>query len=265
MQDDSVVRLKLVLAYTGARFKGWQIQARKRGAPERTVQGVVEEALSRIAGAPLRVYGAGRTDAGVHALGQTAHVDAPVKPHVDWAKALNGLLPKDVAVLDVEEASRDFHARFSAKSKIYTYSLWLTRRYVLPQRRAFVWPVEGLDLAAMDEAATRFVGEHDFAAFQNVGTEVSSTVRTVSYFGRAAEHPGFDAACIGGGPQELVYSIQADGFLKQMVRNIMGCLVAVGRGKLAPHQVDALLQGKDRTLAPPTAPPQGLTMARVLY
>jgi len=259
MQDDSI-RLQLTLAYIGTNFSGWQIQARQRADRERTVQESLELAFGRLLDRPVRVHGASRTDAGVHALGQVAHVDVPAsKMRIDWQKACNALLPPDIAVLDVRQAAPGFHARFHAQYKYYTYSLWLTRRYVLPQRRAFVWPVGPLDLEAMDRAASYLVGERDFKCFQNQGTEVASTVRTLMSVQRVP------AECQAAASVEVVYRFQGDGFLKQQVRNMVGCLVFVGQGKIAPEAVAELLDGRDRCLAPPAAAARGLTLERVVY
>ena len=256
------VRLKLVLAYVGTRFSGWQIQGGAQEKTSRTVQGCLEKAVAAIVGKPVRVHGAGRTDAGVHALGQVAHFDIPKeKASIDWQLALNGLLPGDVRVLEAGEVDPDFHARFSAQSKIYTYNLWLTRRFVLPQRSRAVWVTGPLDLDAMARGAALFLGERDFAAFQNQGTEVKSTVRKmydISYSFRHTEPRAQEGL-------EVEWTLHASGFLKQMARNIMGCLVAVGKGKIPAEDIKVLLEKKDRTMAPATAPPQGLTMCQVLY
>ncbi|MBN2139662.1 MAG: tRNA pseudouridine(38-40) synthase TruA [Desulfovibrionaceae bacterium] len=246
-----MVRLKLVLAYDGAGFCGWQYQ---KGA--RTVQDELERAASRITGRAVRVHGAGRTDSGVHALGQVAHLDVPASlAHIPWARALNGLLPRDLSVVSAGPVGPDFHARFDARSKTYSYTLWTEPEYVYPQRRGYVWACGPLDLAAMDAAAAHFPGRRDFKAFQNAGTEVRSTVRTVMDLSRS---PGWF------GP-EVVWRITADGFLKQMARNIVGCLVACGKGKVPPDSVRSLLDEKDRTLAPGTAPARGLCLERVDY
>ena len=244
-------RLKLTLAYVGTRFAGWQIQPGCR-----TVQGELESVLARMLDEPVRVGMAARTDSGVHALGQVVHLDVPEsKMHIPWRKALNSLLPTDVCVTDVEVVEPDFHARFSASSKIYAYTIWTEFEFILPQRRQYVWRMAGLDHAAMDEAMRHFVGRHDFKSFQNVGTPVRDTRRTVTRFWREP----------GPNEWEIVYRIQADGFLKQMVRNIIGCIVAVGRGKLAPGDIPALLDARDRSLAPETAPSWGLCLERVFY
>ncbi len=251
-----MVRLKLILAYSGTHFHGWQIQEYKTLNRPRTVQECVEDAAAHILGHPVRVQGAGRTDSGVHAQGQVAHLDIPdEKSDLDWQTALNANLPHDVAVLDAECVSPDFHARFQVREKLYVYSLWLSRRYVLPQRRDFVWPVGPVDIAAMDEAACLLTGTHDFAGFRNQGTETGTTVRTVLEISHTDP----------GDTLEMVWSFRAEGFLKQMVRNLMGCLVAVGKGKLEPNDVIAIFESKDRTTAPATAPAKGLTLQSVQY
>ncbi|MGE4299607.1 MAG: tRNA pseudouridine(38-40) synthase TruA [Desulfovibrionaceae bacterium] len=255
-----MARLKLIVAYQGTRFHGWQVQACAPGEEPRTVQGKLEKAFGVILGAPVRVHGSGRTDAGVHADGQVAHVDVPdARADMDWRRALNANLPRSIVVVEASRAADDFHAQNLAREKIYTYNLWLTRDFVLPKRRHFVWAVGPLDTAAMEAAAALLTGRHDFAAFRNMGTEVQTTVRTVHGIWR--EPTGYPAA---PGLEE-VWFFRADGFLKQMVRNLMGCLVAVGRGKLAPDAVAGILASCDRSLAPPTAPPQGLTLKQVFY
>lgn len=239
------------MAYDGSDFCGWQLQPGVR-----TVQGELEKAISRITGTPVRVHGSGRTDSGVHALDQNAHVDIPDnRSGVPWLRALNAILPEDVAVTEACYAADSFHSRYGALEKTYTYTLWLNRQFVIPQRRRYVWPCGDVDLELMDRAAEYFLGEHDFAAFQNTGTPVSDTVRTVHEFSR---HQGET-------PYECVYNIRGTGFLKQMVRNMMGCLVEIGRGKAEPHFVRSLLEGKDRKKAPATAPPQGLCLFAVAY
>ena len=244
-------RIRLTLAYVGTRYRGWQIQ--NNGM---TIQGVLEETLSRICEEPIRVHGSGRTDSGVHALGQVAHFDAPgAKARIPWQKALNSMLPDDIAVLDAREAGPEFHARFSVRSKRYSYTIWTEPGYVLPQRSPFVWPVRGIDLEAMDLAAAHLAGTHDFAAFQNAGTEIKGTVRTLQPIVRTK----------GMWPSEWVFVFQADGFLKQMVRNLMGLLVEIGRGGMGSADAQAILNGLDRRRAPATAPPQGLCLDEVIY
>ncbi len=244
-------RIRLTVAYVGTRYHGWQIQ--KNGP---TIQEMLEDRLSRICAEQVRVHGSGRTDAGVHALGQVAHFDVPAsKVHIPWQKALNAMLPEDIAILDAREAEPDFHARFSVRSKRYAYTLWTRTNYVLPQRAPFVWAVRGLDFDAMGQAAELLHGTHDFAAFQNAGTEIKGTVRTLEPIVREP----------GQHPDEWVFHFQADGFLKQMVRNLMGLLVEAGRGALQPEDTQRILHGLDRRLAPATAPARGLTLVEVIY
>jgi tRNA pseudouridine38-40 synthase len=250
--QSEVVRIKLILAYDGTDFCGWQHQGGVR-----TVQSDVEAAIAKVVGEPVHVQGAGRTDSGVHALGQCAHFDIPARfARVPWDKALNSLLAPDVRVVDAAIAEPGFHAQFGARSKIYGYTLWHEGGYVNPLRRRFVWAVPGLDVPAMDEAAALLLGTHDFNAFRNLGTPLGSrgTVRTLA---RIWHEPG-------QGP-ETVWRFQAHGFLKQMVRNMMGCLVAVGRGKVTPQDVRCILEGRDRSKAPATAPARGLCMEQVFY
>lgn len=242
------VRLKLVLAYQGTDFAGWQLQPEGFG---RSVQGCVEEALARLAGTFVRLQGASRTDSGVHALAQTAHVDVPAsRVHLPWRRAMNAILPPDVTIISVERAPEGFHARACPAIKTYTYTFWHENGFLLPQRRAFVWPVGPLNFAAMETAAREFLGTHDFASFQNAGTQVANTVRAVDAIVRRE-------TCL---PHESVWAVTGGGFLKQMVRNIMGCLVEVGRGKANAQTVRSLLATKDRTLAPQTAPARGLCL-----
>lgn len=244
-------RLRLTMAYVGTRYQGWQIQPRGQ-----TIQGVLEACLERICATPVRVHGSGRTDAGVHALGQVAHCDIPdSKIHIPWQKALNALLPPDIAITQATLVDATFHARFSARSKRYSYTLWTEPGFTLPQRVPFVWPVRSLDTRAMQEAATLLQGRHDFASLQNAGTDTHTSVRTLTSITSA---PG---SILG----EYVWFFEADGFLKQMVRNIMGLLVSIGRHTLAPVDVPRILESCDRRVAPATAPPQGLCLEKVIY
>ncbi|GAB6037957.1 tRNA pseudouridine(38-40) synthase TruA [Fundidesulfovibrio butyratiphilus] len=245
---ESTFRLLMVVAYQGTDFAGWQYQPEGQG---RSVQACLEAALSKVAGRPVRAHGASRTDSGVHALHQVAHADLPLsRASVPWTKALNTLLPRDMAVVLTRRTPDDFHLRRAVACKTYAYTLWHAPDFTLPQRRPFVWAVGPLDFLAMEAAAAHLVGRHDFAAFQNTGTRVASTVRTVDSLIR---HPGQTTF-------ESVWRVRGHGFLKQMVRNIMGALVWVGRGKAEPDFVRSLLLTRDRTLAPATAPARGLCL-----
>ena len=241
--------LKIALSYDGTRFVGWQRQAEGE-----SIQGLLEDALARFDGGPVVAHGAGRTDAGVHALGQVA--SARVTFSHDSAtliRALNVHLPPEIRVLSVEDAPDDFHARFSASGKTYRYRIRNTP-VADPFDRAFSWHLpEPLSLDAMNRAAALLVGTHDFNAFRSVGNEPSTTVRTVT---RSVWQTG------GG---ILTYEIAGDGFLRHMVRAIVGTLVDVGRGWRQPEAISALLAAGVRADAGATAPPHGLFLVSVDY
>lgn len=255
-QSMDLMRLELRVAYKGTRFAGWQLQKQATSNSPKTIQGCLEEAFVAILGQPCRVQGAGRTDAGVHALAQGAHADVPLeKAGINWLAALNHHLPRDISVTMARPAAKDFHARFSAIGKTYSYHFWLERGWVLPQRRDYVWRLGRLDTDAMRVAAAHFVGEHDFKAFQNQGSEVKTTIRTVH---TAELIPSDDWP-------ELALRVSGSGFLKQMVRNMAGALAAVGQARIKPAEVVTLLESRDRTMAPATAPAKGLTLLDVAY
>jgi tRNA pseudouridine38-40 synthase len=241
---------KLTLSYDGTRFVGWQRQAQGE-----SIQGLLEAALALIEGAPVSVYGAGRTDAGVHALGQVASVqltsdhDAPT-----LGRALNAHLPPEVRVLGIEETHAEFHARFSARLKTYRY-LIRNAAIVSPFEHSYVWHIpEPLDMATMHHAAGLLVGTHDFAAFQSTGSNASSTLRTISRSELKEWSEGL-----------IAYEIAGDGFLRHMVRAIVGTLVEIGRGWRSSSNVTELLDCGTRAKAGPTAPPHGLFLVRVDY
>ena len=250
--------LRLTLAYDGTPFVGFQRQA--TGA---SIQGLLEDALAPLEGGPVTVHGAGRTDAGVHALGQVASV--AVSFTYDTAtirRALNVNLPVTLRVLEVEDAPEGFHARFSRGIKTYRYQIANTQ-VVSPFLEPFAWHVpDYLRVEAMAEAAAMLVGEHDFAAFQSAGATVTTTVRTitVSTLTRQAAVSG-DAAL----QDLLVYEVSGSGFLRHMVRAIAGTLVEVARGQRTPESMRRLLTGANRHDAGPTAPAAGLCLVRVDY
>ncbi|MCP4906725.1 MAG: tRNA pseudouridine(38-40) synthase TruA [bacterium] len=242
---------RLVLEYAGSAFEGWQIQSGQR--PSRTVQGVLGEALASITGSPGRIRGAGRTDAGVHAWGQVASVvvatDLPVEA---LARALNARLPADVAAVGCDEVPAGWDALRAARTKQYRYQIW---NGVLrsPLRAArWAWIREGLDVEAMAEAGQYFVGTHDFASMQAAGSDVKTTVRTIT-----------SLTIDGHSGGEIVLDVEGMGFLRHMVRNLAGTLVEIGRGRWPAARAQAILTCLDRSQAGPTAPAEGLTLVRV--
>lgn len=240
---------RLVVEYDGTDFAGWQRQA--GGA--RTVQGVLEEALAPLARGRVAVIGAGRTDAGVHAAGQVAHARAATRlaaPEL-W-RAWNARLPRDVAIRALAPAPADYHARRAARNKLYAYRLWTGAVRSPLRERYAVWQRPPLDVAALRAAAAALVGSHDFASFCAAGGDAHGTVRSI----RRAEWIG----ALGG---ELRFEIEGPGFLRHMVRNLVGSLLEVGRGRREPDWIAALLERGDRSLAGPTAPAPGLTLVRV--
>ena len=241
--------LKLIIAYDGTAFAGWQMQA-----SQRTVQGALEEALQPIEGTRVVVHAAGRTDAGVHAVGQVISLSLTSAITCDaLVRALNVRLDEDVRVLSAEEAPADFNARFDARQKTYHYAIY-NAPVVLPSLRHFVWHVpQPLDVTAMNEAASVLIGEHDFAAFQAAGSDVITTRREI----HASRVVSRDA--------EVRYEVAGTGFLRHMVRNIVGTLVEIGRSRRPVEDMARVLQSLDRAHASATAPPHGLTLARVDY
>ncbi len=248
-QVDGMRTLKLVLEYDGFEYYGWQAQD---DVP--TIQGTIEASLGKILGERVRVNGAGRTDARVHALGQVASFQCPSNIPTDaLQRALNSSLPRDMVVQDVQDVPTDFHARFSALSKVYAYRI-LNRPLRAPLRLRYAWHIpQPLDIAAVALAGTYLQGTHDFRSFQATGNEVKTTERTVTEL--TVTHEG----------EEIVISCAANGFLRHMVRNIVGTLVEVGRGARQPADIGHILDGRDRQLAGATAPAHGLYLVQVLY
>ena len=241
----------LKISYDGTAYGGFQIQ---KNAP--TIQGELERALAVIYKVPLRVIGAGRTDAGVHARGQVVHYTAPFKiPEERQPAALNVLLPQDIVVLRAALVAPAFHACFSATKKLYSYTL---DRALYPQvlLRRFTHHLPGVfDTAAVKKAAESLKGTHDFQAFRAAGSSARSTVRTL-YRVDLDEVPG---------RRLLIFTFEGSGFLYRMVRMLTGSLLRVGRGRLEPQAIAAALRGVRPDAAGPTAPPQGLCLEKVTY
>jgi tRNA pseudouridine38-40 synthase len=255
--------IKLTLAYDGTRYVGWQRQA--EGA---SIQGLLEDALAEIDGEVVPVVGAGRTDAGVHALGQVAsfHLRHPM-PVETLVRALNARLPEDVRALRAEEAEPGFHARYSARAKTYRYRLSIGAA-ADPFGWRFLWQVPTrLDQDAMRQALSTVVGRHDFASFQGAGSSVRTTVRTVTTARVLPAPSGSDGSLAAPalGAPVLHVEITADGFLRHMVRTIVGTVVEVGQGRRTPTDVAEALAARDRARAGPTAPARGLFLVGVDY
>jgi tRNA pseudouridine38-40 synthase len=246
-------RLKLIVAYDGAPFSGWQSQPNGNG-----VQDHLEKAFAQIAGSGLRVHGAGRTDAGVHALAQCAHVDLASKRYSSdrWRSALNGLLPRTIRILRCGFVAGSFHARFSATAKIYRYRIW-NAEVLPPLEEGRAWHVrEPLDFAAMSRVARLFLGRHDFASFAaNRGAPATDTVRTLRRLQLRRAGP------------LISMEMEGDGFLYKMARLMAGALVQVGLGKATAADLEARLRYPEKKLSQgrTVAPSGGLFLVRVRY
>lgn len=242
--------IRLLLEYDGTRYHGWQ-----RQADATTIQQTLEEALARLTGEKIALIGSGRTDAGVHALGQVANFRTnSAIPLKAFHQGLNSLLPRDIVVGEATEAPPEFHARKSARAKTYEYRI-LNRPTRSPLNRHYGWWIAPpLDLAAMARAAAALPGEHDFTAFRASGSDNINPVRRVLGAGWR-EDPG----------DWLGFTITATGFLRGMVRSLVGTMAEVGRGKAPPTRLAELLESRARHLAGPTAPPQGLYLVEVFY
>jgi tRNA pseudouridine38-40 synthase len=242
-------RLRLLVEYDGTDFHGWQ-----RQPAERTVQGVLEDAIREMTGETVFVRGAGRTDAGVHADGQVASLDLEASiPTHGILRGLNSILPPDLALLDVAEAAPDFDARFSARGKVYRYTVW-THLVRSPRRARDAWHVRHpVDVAAIRAAAGALVGDHDFRAFRAADCDRRTTRRIV----RRLDVDRQGAL--------LTLEVEATAFLKNMVRILVGTLVDVGRGRIGPEAIPHMLETGDRAAGGMTAPAHGLTLLRVIY
>lgn len=257
-----MTRWKLTIEYDGRPYAGFQIQ------PDiETVQGEIEKAIKAFCQQDIQITVAGRTDSGVHAYGQVAHFDLDYK-HADgskrdmngheMAKAINAhLIPQPIAIIHAEEVDEDFHARFGAKEKLYTYRV-INRPYMLAldQGRAW-WRKTKLDVAAMQDAATVLLGQHDFTTFRDTECQAKSPVRTLDAL-------DIEAKDILGG-QEIIFHARGMSFLHHQVRNMVGTLTLVGEGKWTKDDVQKALDAKDRTAGGPTAPADGLYLVKIDY
>ncbi len=242
--------IKLIIEYDGTGYCGWQFQPNGL-----TVQEVLEGGLLKLLGEPVRLRSSGRTDAGVHAKGMVAvFTTTRILPPAAYSHGLNNLIPADIAIQSAVEVPDSFNPRADAEGKLYRYTI-LNGPSRSPLRRFTSWNVkEQLDLSAMRAAARAFIGEHDFRAFQAANCAAKTTVRTITGLDITATPDGF-----------IILDVRGTGFLRNMVRIMVGTLVAVGRGRLAPGIVSELLAHGDRSCSGATAPPQGLCLVEVYY
>lgn len=243
-------RIKLVVAYDGTAYHGWQIQP-----GEITVEGVLDQALSELTGEKIQVIGASRTDAGVHALGNVAVFDTESRiPGEKFSYALNQRLPGDIVIQDSREVAADFHPRHANCRKTYEYRI-LNRRFPLPEYRNNAFFYYGdLDVRAMQLAAKAFIGTHDFAAFCSAGAQVQTTVRQI-----------YSLEVLPQGEDRIIIRVQGNGFLYNMVRIIAGTLLEVGKGHIDVSDIPDIIASCDRGQAGPTAPARGLRLVEIIY
>ena len=247
------LKFKLLIAYDGANYEGWQVQKIGTG-----VQQLIEEAFRKVFPSVTRIHSSSRTDTGVHALGMVAHVEIPADEFkMTLAKlplAINAHLPQDIRILSVSHAPENFHARFDAKGKQYRYFIW-NHPAMNPLLRSQAWHVsQKLDVPAMRRAARLFLGKHDFKSFAGTRNyEMESTVRTLTRCDIRKTGP------------VLTFYLEGDGFLYKMCRGIVGTLVQLGRGKFSESDLKAMLAARDRRVAGMTAPAHGLVLWKVFY
>lgn len=242
-------RVKLTIAYDGTNYCGWQIQP--NGI---TIEELVNKALRKLTGENITVIGASRTDSGVHAMGNVAVFDTETTiPSDRIAMAVNRILPEDIVVMKSEEVALDFHPRYCDCEKTYEYHIVNTRTLIPTKRLTNYFVSYELDIDKMREGAAYLLGEHDFASFCNIKTDVENTVRTVKELEILKNN------------EEITIRISGNGFLYNMVRIIVGTLIRVGRGFYQPEQVKEILEAKNRKAAGVTAPPHGLMLMEIRY
>ena len=248
--DDMGKNFRLTIEYDGTGYHGWQVQP--NGS---SIQQEIESALEKMTQQKIRLLASGRTDAGVHALGQVANFMCQTEISSEaFQKGLNSLLPKDIVIREVIQVQSQFHARYDATGKLYRYHI-LNQSIPSAIDRHYSWWIRSpLDVGVMQEAARHFVGKHDFKAFEGTGSPRAHTLRQV-----------VKADVSGRPPGRITFDIQANGFLRYMVRNIVGTLVDVGMHKKSPDQIKQLIASKDRSLASATAPARGLFLIEVYY
>jgi len=253
-------QMKLIIEFDGTNYQGWQTQ--RSGL---TLQDIISKAISEITSEKVQLTSASRTDAGVHALGQVAVFRTETRLPADTMKrALNAKLPSDIRILEAEVPDNDLHPRYDAVKKSYLYLIEKTQKQsVFFHRYAWGIPV-GLDLAGMRSAASFLEGEHDFSAFRGTGCGAKTTVRTVHSITLARyDSIDFMTAKIQG--DFIKIQVEANAFLRHMVRNIVGTLAEVGKGRIPPEEVKNILAARDRKMAGPTAPAKGLFLEKIFY
>lgn len=241
---------KLTIEYDGTRYHGWQ-----RQKTDRSIQDEIEKALAKMTACKVTLIGSGRTDAGVHAAGQVANFkcDTRLTPAA-FFNGLNSLLPEDIIIKDCQLVATQFHARYDARSKIYRYKI-INQSVPTAIGRQYVWFIrKAVDRQAMRAAMAHLIGRHDFKAFEGTGSPRQDTTREI-----------FSAELIEHADNMLIFEIEADGFLRYMVRNIVGTIVDVGLGKITPADFKNILASMDRSQASATAPARGLTLVKVNY
>jgi len=250
--------IKLTIEYDGTNYCGWQVQNRKQKSEVRSqkksIQGTIEKALRQVLQEKIKVIGSGRTDSGVHALGQVANFKTNSGLNCsNIQKGLNGILPKDIRIKQAKEVSLGFHARFSAQSKLYCYTM-VNNSYVSPFLNRYAYLVKcPLDTKRMRQAIKYLIGRHNFRSFQAAGKKEIAAARTIKRLNIIKK-------------RDIIYlNIEANGFLYKMARNIVGTLVEVGRGRFKAEKMKAILRAKDRIYAGPCAPAKGLCLMQVKY
>lgn len=248
-REENMKRYRMIVAYDGTNYSGWQLQ---ENAP--TVEGVLNQALTKLLKQEIQVIGASRTDAGVHARGNVAVFDAKTTIPGDRLKyALNPLLPEDVRIMDSSQAADDFHPRFCDTEKTYEYQIWNSKDLLPTMRLYSYWYSRPLNVDSMNKAAKLIPGEKDFKSFCAAGAQVSTTVRKVT------------GAEVFKSGDMITIRVKGEGFLYNMVRIIAGTLIRIGEGKWEPEKMTEIIESCDRTKAGPTAPPQGLTLMKIEY
>lgn len=268
-----VRNLRLSIQYAGTRYNGWQIQKSVKGQESGvksqknviTIQGVIQEAIKKITGENIRVIGAGRTDAGVHAIRQVASFKTSSKLSADVIKrALNANLPHDIRILEICPAESSFHPRFDAKSKVYSYVI-SNSQTLSPFLSSYAWAIpQPLYLDDMEKALNSLKGTRDFSALRASGCSSKNPIRTI-FFASIEESDSVPFICTQLSGSFIKICIEADAFLRYMVRNIVGTIVEVGKGKIKADDINRIMLSGDRRLAGPTAPARGLFLEKINY